>query len=338
MAESEFLQSCRESLGAKKSKPFSFTEAALNYLKKKAAEEKAAQKPSTKKVKKLMIVPRPWFVRLIHKASVNWRSINANLHAHGNGRGSSARNVSNAEIRTAGNQSGGVASSGKEGSTDAGQSSTEAPPAPTPTPAPVTKPVAVAVPFSSQPSRVRIVPHDWVDPEVGTVTTQSYHRSSTTNFRDAIVPPPLPKSVAFMKDDCQAFMKKFNTLANVELMWLAKWVSSNGYFDNMLKDNNLIHGLKPGEQSRAIAPDPDNRRIVITGTVWGPVLVFQTNNDLEGSSPIAISGPAELRIFNLLYTKSHLLSAAEIERLIGKDSDPMTDNIGKLSQRIRDGH
>ena len=109
----------------------------------------------------------------------------------------------------------------------------------------------------------------------------------------------------------------FNTkwMAATPVEFNVKWKNSTGYLDQGVK-----HELAAGEQERCV--DDMGRRVLLTGTPLGTVVVFQryTNDD----SVYVLNQPSALRAFT---TTDSRMSEDEMWSYVGGEFGAM--NIGK---------
>lgn len=75
-----------------------------------------------------------------------------------------------------------------------------------------------------------------------------------------------------------SFREAFESAADIEFN--PKWANGTGYYDHAVKGPNAPK-LEIGEIRRCVSTAPNNRKILLVGTFFGNVVVFQRFTDRE---------------------------------------------------------
>ena len=107
------------------------------------------------------------------------------------------------------------------------------------------------------------------------------------------------------------------------------WANGTGYYDYAVTGEHAPH-LEEGEVVACTSPSPNNRKIVIIGTVFGNVVVFERYTD--GASGVFVSNvPDEVKaLFRVL-----LRGSIEDDMMIELVGDITVKNIGKKLQDLK---
>lgn len=135
----------------------------------------------------------------------------------------------------------------------------------------------------------------------------------------AVEPAKSPAELeAFRRD--KFFTEKFNFITT-ELIYNPEWENGTGYFDYLLKDDAVRTQLKSCEQARCI--DPNGRRMIVTQTLAGLVVVFERYSDRKGT--FVHQSPYVFKSSGLIMNNS--LNVDDLEQVVGAPG-AYSDNIG----------
>lgn len=116
-----------------------------------------------------------------------------------------------------------------------------------------------------------------------------------------------------------------------QVAYCPEWANGTGYFDGIVKADL---GLRPGDVAKAV--DNDDRRIIIIGTRFGNVALFERYSPSKTTLSFKVVGnyPSALRGF---YAGSMGIGTAltdeGLEHLVNKDS-PDKFNIGTMLEEL----
>lgn len=123
------------------------------------------------------------------------------------------------------------------------------------------------------------------------------------------------------------FDQKFNSIRQV-VPFKPGWMGAEGSLDSMLSDETLRSYVGVGKQARTL--DIQGRKVIVTGTPMGPVLVYQATLDTLALNYLA---PVEVRKSGLIRSAGPELDPKEIEIILGS-VDGKVSNIGKALAKL----
>lgn len=125
------------------------------------------------------------------------------------------------------------------------------------------------------------------------------------------------------------FFERFDQLTQT-VAFKPDWLDADGLgMSAMVTSDELRELIKPTHQARAV--DTHGRKVIITGTYAGMVVVYQESPD---SSTLCYHAPAVVRLASLIRGDGKTLPVDEIARVLGDGNTQ--PNIGKRLQVLRE--
>lgn len=149
-----------------------------------------------------------------------------------------------------------------------------------------------------------------------------------------VVAKPTPTGTTSMaeefdrKDSRNFFEQKFDSIVD-EIPFKIDWLQNNIDFQPMVYDEELIRSLKLDQQVRCI--DSLDRRMIITSTLLGPVVVYQRY--AEGSGTIHFTAREVFEHTGLLPSHKRLTDK-EMRDILGGVNDASQPHIGEKVQQL----
>lgn len=154
-----------------------------------------------------------------------------------------------------------------------------------------------------------------------------------TGYVKVVKAPASAMAADLLNREQTFFEKKFHCITK-ELKFNSKWCSEKDHFGYLQNDKAVINGVKTGHQARCI--DPNGRKLIITGTPLGPVVIFQFYSGGKGGV-VTYDAPAAVEETGLIRSSGGI-TADNLEELLGSAKNGQK-NIGKvlaeLQQKMR---
>ena len=124
------------------------------------------------------------------------------------------------------------------------------------------------------------------------------------------------------------FVKMFNQITK-EVPFNDEWPNGTGYFNGVVNDKKI--GLEPGQLAKSVAPGEDKRKLIIVGTRFGNVVVFERyspKEDQPENIPVVSNAPQRLTRTKMVIDGA--MSDDHFETIVGWISKDGTcyDNVG----------